>query len=71
MYWYISDDMILKYSWELIKMMCLLRFLQGQMVEVMKKDSIWNNNGFYLPVKTFLKSIKDKLKQQILKISHF
>jgi hypothetical protein len=40
-----------------------MQFLKGQMVKVMKEDSVWNNDGFDLPVKNFLKSLNRKLKE--------
>lgn len=50
----ISDSMIFRYSWQLVKMMCLLEFLCGQMVEMMNEDTVWNNNELDSPVKAFL-----------------
>lgn len=50
----ISDSMTFRYSWGLVKMVCLLGYLYGQMVEMMKEFSVWYNNGFESPVKTFL-----------------
>lgn len=63
MNWYILDSVIFGYSPGLIKVVCQLGFLYGQMVEMIKEDSVWNNNGFDIPVKIFLKSIMEKLKE--------
>ena len=63
MNWYISDSMISIYSWMLVKMVCLMGFLYGQIAEMMKGKSLWNNTGFDTPVKIFLKSMKEKLQE--------
>lgn len=44
-------------------MVCLLGFLCSQMVEIMKGDSVCSNSAYDSPVKTFLRSIKGKLKE--------
>ena len=52
-------------------MVCLLGFLCSQMVEMMKGDSVCSNKAYDFPVRTFLRSIKGKLKEEAFKTQSF